>query len=174
MGMEVRLPLILNQALYNDPKEAYHFTTTNTTVWSSFDEGVDAKASASYWLYGDGGCLVMVSWYVGIWLQGIGDVVPNDGRGLTGEVIGTTTISNVAFDVHLIVPASSAYRTYLFVAQEDQTSFSGDLLEFLEWPRNNDGISTLGCVWGVQAGADVYGGDGGFETKTYRLEQNLV
>jgi len=117
----------------------------------------------------------MVSWYLSIWLQKVGDVVPNDGYGNTGEVIDTATISGVTFDIHKVSPnMGSARLTYVFVAQEDQTSFSGDLLEFLKWPGENDG-RPLNCVWGVQAGADVYSGkDAQFTTKRYSLEQNLV
>lgn len=145
-----------------------------TKTLASFDEGIDIKAAACYFIHGDRNGLPLSSWIVSIWLRNVGNLLPSDNQGSTGEVIGTATLSGITFDIHRIIGSSGSVRTFLFAAQEDQTSFSGDLVEFLEYANENHGAG-LDRIRGVQAGADVYGGkDAVFTTKKYSLKQVLV
>lgn len=133
------------------------------------------KASVNYYLGGAAGCLFSPSWQASIWLGTFGeDLVPNDSSGKTGTLIASTQIAGVDFDVYRIVdPIGFATIMWIFQAKKNQTSFSGDILEFLRWLQDND-KARIGCVWDVQAGAEVYGAEGGtFATIRYNGKQIL-
>jgi hypothetical protein len=139
-------------------------------------DGTDVKASVNYILNGNSHCINdFPTWTMSIWIGTFGDLEPNDGTGKTGELFDTADIAGVAFDVYRINdPAGWPIVMWLFQAQENQTSFTGDIVEFLKWVKENDQIA-LGCLWGVAAGAEIYGGTGGtFATSEFSAKQILA
>jgi hypothetical protein len=127
-----------------------------------------------YLLGGDRGCLSGLTWTISIWLGTYGDLEPNDGAGKTGELIATTEIAGIAFDViYINDPLGSAFNMWVFQAQENQGSFDGDIMDFIRWTAENDGAQ-IGCLWSVQGGLDIYGGTGSTFTTTQFSAKQLL
>ena len=115
----------------------------------------------------------MLSWVISIWLATYGDLHPNDGNGVAGVLIDTATIAGHGFDIYRV--PSQFHSMYIFQAQENLSSFEGDLTEFVRWPRENlSNASQVSCVWEVQGGTEIWGGkDAKFTSKNYKVEQNV-
>jgi hypothetical protein len=140
------------------------------------NKGNALKANVNYYLSGSGlGCPSTPSWAMSIWLGSFGDLAASDGAGKAGLLIGTTNIARVAFDVYRISdPIGFPVVMWVFQAQENQESFEGDILDFLNWTVENDN-GNIGCVWQLQAGADIYGGTGAtFTTSRFSGKQILA
>lgn len=138
-------------------------------------DGTDVKASVNYILNGNSDCINdFPTWSMSIWLGTFGDLEPNDGTGKTGALVDVADIAGVGFDVYKITdPVGWPTVMWVFQAHENQTSFTGDIVEFLKWVEENYQVA-LGCLWGVAAGADIYGGTGGtFTTSEFSAKQSL-
>ncbi|KAL2203536.1 concanavalin A-like lectin/glucanase [Sarocladium strictum] len=85
-----------------------------------------------------------------IWLGTYGGLKP------LGSKFATARLSNVNFDI--FTDESSPTRTHTFVAKSTQTSFKGDLLDFLDWTVDHLGVGTSWYIYTIRAGTNAYQG----------------
>ena len=147
---------------------------TITKDHHSIKETADLKANVNYNIGGNQGCLWDLSWTISISLGSFGIDHVIDDKGQAGELIGDAIIAGVAFDVYRVNrPTGAPFIAWIFQARETQTSFEGDLVDFLQWPVDNQN-ARIGCISSLQAGLDIYGGSEGlFTTEKYSLKQIL-
>jgi xyloglucan-specific endo-beta-1,4-glucanase len=98
-----------------------------------------------------------------VWLAALGGAGPISS---TGSAIATPTIGGVTFKLYSGPNGSTT--VYSFVAESEQTSFSGDLREFLTYLINSEGFSSSQYLLSVQAGTESFTGMSEFNIKKCR------
>jgi glycosyl hydrolase family 12/cellulose binding protein with CBM1 domain len=115
-------------------------------------------------------CQLTKDWNVQVWLGKLGAIAPLSS---TGHPFTATTIRGVAFDVYKA--ELSGIKTYTFVATSPQPTFSGDLLQFVQWLVDSHGLTSSICDQSISAGTDIFAGTGTtLDTTSYRVEQYII
>ena len=91
-----------------------------------------------------------------VWLGDFGGVSPLSNNGYPPTPTATPTIGNIAFN--LIVGTNGATTVYSFVAQQNATSYSGDLLAFYKYLETNQNLPSTDYLQVIQAGSEVFTG----------------
>jgi xyloglucan-specific endo-beta-1,4-glucanase len=98
-----------------------------------------------------------------VWLAALGGAGPISS---TGSAIATPTIGGVTFKLYSGPNGSTT--VYSFVAESEQTSFSGDLRGFFTYLINSEGFSSSQYLLSVQAGTEAFTGMSEFNIKKCR------
>ncbi|RLN91618.1 hypothetical protein BBJ28_00010787 [Nothophytophthora sp. Chile5] len=88
-----------------------------------------------------------------IWLAALGGAGPISS---TGSAVATTTIGSVEFSLYS--GANGDTTVYSFVASDETTSFSGDLMDFFNYLTENEGMSTSQYLTTVECGTEPFTG----------------
>ncbi|KFZ19684.1 hypothetical protein V501_00564 [Pseudogymnoascus sp. VKM F-4519 (FW-2642)] len=90
-----------------------------------------------------------------IWLGALGGAGPISS---TGSPIATAWIANTSWT--LFKGVNSSWTVFSFVAQSQQTSFNGDVLDFFKYLIQNQGMPSSQYLSGVAAGTEPFSGSG--------------
>lgn len=88
-----------------------------------------------------------------IWLAALGGAGPISS---TGSAVATVTIGGVTWKLYSGPNGSTT--VYSFVASSEQTNFSGDLIDFLQYLEKNEGFSSSQYLLTIQAGTEPFTG----------------
>lgn len=88
-----------------------------------------------------------------VWLAALGGAGPISS---TGSAVATPTIGGVKWN--LFSGPNGATTVYSFVAQSEQESFSGDLMNFFSYLESNKGFSKSQYLTSVGAGTEPFTG----------------
>lgn len=88
-----------------------------------------------------------------VWLAAIGGAGPISS---TGSAIATVTINDVSFKLYS--GPNGDTTVYSFVAVDEATDFSGDLLDFFTYLIDNEGFSNSQFITTLEAGTEPFTG----------------
>lgn len=88
-----------------------------------------------------------------VWLAALGGAGPISS---TGSPVATTTINDVSFELYS--GPNGDTTVYSFVAVDEATDFSGDLLDFFTYLVDNEGFSTSQFITTLEAGTEPFTG----------------
>jgi xyloglucan-specific endo-beta-1,4-glucanase len=98
-----------------------------------------------------------------IWLDALGGAVP---LSTTGKPIATATLLGKKWEIWK--GTNSARTVFTFVAKSAVTSFSGDLMEFIYYLIDNNGVSKSQIIRSIGAGTEAFTGSNAvFTTSQY-------
>lgn len=100
-----------------------------------------------------------------IWLAALGGAGP---LSESGSTIATPDIGGVTWDLYS--GPNGDTTVYSFVASSEQTSFSGDLIDFFNYLVDYEGLSSSQYLLSIQAGTEAFtGSDAVLDTTTYSV-----
>lgn len=103
-----------------------------------------------------------------IWLAALGGAGPISS---TGSPIATVWIANTSWA--LFKGVNSSWTVFSFVAQSQQTSFNGDVLDFFKYLIQNQGMPSSQYLSGIGAGTEPFSGSSAQLTTTkYVISMN--
>ncbi|RDW70603.1 putative endoglucanase [Aspergillus mulundensis] len=151
---------------------AYQFTSTQLSSLSSIPSTwewsystTDIVADVAYDLFtsssagGDSENEIM------IWLAALGGAGPISS---TGSSIASVTLGGVTWDLYS--GPNGSMQVYSFVASSTTESFSADLMDFINYLVENQGLSTSQYLTNVQAGTEPFtGSDATFTVSSYSV-----
>ncbi|KAL4907289.1 xyloglucan-specific endo-beta-1,4-glucanase A [Aspergillus multicolor] len=151
---------------------AYQFTSTQLSSLSSIPStwewsysNTDIVADVAYDLFtsssagGDSENEIM------IWLAALGGAGPISS---TGSSIASVTLGGVTWDLYS--GPNGSMQVYSFVASSTTENFSADLMDFINYLVENQGLSTSQYLTNVQAGTEPFtGSDATFTTSSYSV-----
>ena len=88
-----------------------------------------------------------------VWLAAIGGAGPISS---SGSAIATPSIGGVTWK--LFSGPNGSTTVYSFVAESEQTNFSGDLLNFFKYLESNEGFSSSQYLTSIGAGTEPFTG----------------
>lgn len=128
----------------------HSYSTTNIIANVAYDLFLSSTANGSE------------EYEIMVWLGALGGAGPISS---TGSAIATVPINGVSWD--LWVGPNGDMTVYSFVAPSSVTSFSGDLLEFLTYLEDKQGLSSSLYLLKVQAGTEPFSGTADFTVSSY-------
>lgn len=100
-----------------------------------------------------------------IWLAALGGAGPISS---TGSTIATPTIGGVTWKLYS--GPNGDTTVYSFVAESEQTNFSGDIKEFYTYLVDSEGFSSSQYLNSIQAGTEAFTGSSAvFKTTAYTV-----
>ncbi|RYP70886.1 hypothetical protein DL771_005136 [Monosporascus sp. 5C6A] len=103
-----------------------------------------------------------------IWLGSLGGAGPISE---TGSTIATPAVSGVTWDLYY--GSHSQMKVYSFVARSNQKRFDGDLMDFVNYLVDSQGLSTSQYLQSAGAGTEPFlGSNAKFTTSAYSLTVN--
>ncbi|KAK7744994.1 hypothetical protein SLS53_003228 [Cytospora paraplurivora] len=135
----------------------------STWKWSYTGSDIVADVSYDLWLAPTSGGTN--AYEIMVWLAALGGAGPISS---TGSAVGTTTIGGHSFELYS--GPNGDTTVYSFVATDTVESFSGDVLDFLSYLVDNEGVSDSYYITSLQAGTEPFtGSDAVFSTSAYSL-----
>ena len=122
----------------------------------------------SYDAYFGNGPTSQASYEVMIWLATLGGAFP---MSYTNEAIATLTIAGTSFHLYKGPHGGHGASTiFTFVADSDQSSYSGNLLDFFYYLADNEGVSSGLYLQSIGAGMEAFTGSNvHFQTSAYTM-----
>lgn len=96
-----------------------------------------------------------------IWVGSLGGAGPISESGST---IATPTVGGSTWDLYS--GTNGQMKVYSFVAQENQNSYSGDLIEFVKFLQNNQDLSADQFLQSLGGGTEPFVGNNAVLTST--------
>jgi xyloglucan-specific endo-beta-1,4-glucanase len=133
--------------------------------------GSNIVGDISYDVYFGDAATGQASYEVMIWLATLGGAFP---MSYTNEAIATFTIAGTSFHLYKGPHGGHGASTiFTFVADSEQSSYSGNLLEFIYYLVENEGVSPNLHLQSVGAGMEAFtGSDVKFQTSSYAMSIN--
>ncbi|KPM45595.1 hypothetical protein AK830_g867 [Neonectria ditissima] len=136
--------------------------TSIPSQWSWTYTGDDIVANVAYDLFTsstDGGDY---EYEFMIWLDALGGAGPISA---TGSAIATVTLADSEWVLYQ--GKNSQMTVFSFVASETVSSFCGDLMDFVDYLIDNQGVSESQIIQSVGAGTEPFSGSGAVFTTTH-------
>lgn len=121
------------------------------TTWDYSYTGTSIDADVAYDMFLSSSASGSDEYEVMIWLAALGGAGPISS---TGSATASPTIAGVTWNLY--DGYNGAMHVYSFVASSEQTSFSGDILDFYKWLESNEGLSSSEYLLSVQAGTEPF------------------
>ncbi|KAH9206192.1 concanavalin A-like lectin/glucanase domain-containing protein [Leptodontidium sp. 2 PMI_412] len=135
------------------------------TTWKWSYTGTDIVADVSYDFFTSSSATGKNEFEIMVWLTALGGAGPISS---TGSSVGTTTIAGTTFDLY--TGPNGDTTVYSFVATEQATDFSGDLLDFFTYLETNEGFSSSQYITTLEAGTEPFTGtDAVFTVSAYSV-----
>ncbi|KAH8702461.1 endoglucanase [Talaromyces proteolyticus] len=141
---------------------AYSFTSKEIsaissipTTWDWSYTGSSIVADVAYDLFTSSSASGSAEYEIMIWLAALGGAGPISS---SGSPITSPTIGGVTWNLYS--GPNGATTVYSFVATSQQTNFSGDIHNFLEYLVENEGLSSSQYLLSIQAGTEPFTGSG--------------
>lgn len=131
------------------------------TVWDWSYTGTSIVADVSYDMFTSATSGGSNAYEIMVWLAALGGAGPISS---TGSPIATPTVGSTTFKLYS--GPNGDTTVYSFVAESETTSFSGDLMDFLNYLVNNEGLSSSQYLTSVGAGTEPFTGSGATLTVT--------
>jgi xyloglucan-specific endo-beta-1,4-glucanase len=137
---------------------------TNADAINSYT-GSDIVADVSYDMFTSSSADGSDEYEIMVWVAALGGAGPISSSGST---IATPTIGDVTWDLYS--GPNGDTTVYSFVASSEQTSFSGDLLDFFDYLEEYEGFSSSQYLLSIQAGTEPFtGSDAELYTTAYSV-----
>ncbi|KAI3397579.1 hypothetical protein diail_10551 [Diaporthe ilicicola] len=131
--------------------------------WTYSNTDIVADVSYDLWLAPTSGGTN--SYEIMVWLAAFGNAGPISS---TGSAIATPTIGSNTFKLYS--GPNGDTTVYSFVADSTIASFSGDMMDFLNYLVKNEGVSDSNYITSLQAGTEPFtGSETVFKTTAYSL-----
>ncbi|KAL4928568.1 putative endoglucanase [Aspergillus undulatus] len=152
---------------------AYQFTATQLssvssipTTWEwEYTTGSDVVANVAYDLFTTSSVGGDSEFEIMIWLAALGGAGPISS---TGSSIASVTLGGVSWN--LWYGLNGNMEVYSFVASSTTQSFSADLIDFVNYLVDSQGLSSSQYLTHVQAGTEPFvGTDASFAVSTYSV-----
>ncbi|KAH8878990.1 concanavalin A-like lectin/glucanase [Thozetella sp. PMI_491] len=136
------------------------------TTWKWSYTGTSVVADVAYDLFTSNSCGSTTAAYeIMIWLDALGGAGPISS---TGSTIATPTIDGVSWKLYK--GPNGSMTVFSFVASTAQTSFSGNLHDFLAYLTSNQGLPSSQCLYSLGAGTEPFTGSNAvFTTSAYSV-----
>ncbi|KAI9371513.1 concanavalin A-like lectin/glucanase domain-containing protein [Aspergillus egyptiacus] len=153
---------------------AYQFTATQLSSLSSipttwqweYTSGNNMVANVAYDLFTTSSPGGSSEYEIMIWLAALGGAGPISS---TGSPIASVTLGGVSWN--LWYGLNGDMRVYSFVASSTTRDFSTDLVDFINYLEDSQGLSSTQYLTHVQAGTEPFvGSDATFVTASYSVE----
>jgi xyloglucan-specific endo-beta-1,4-glucanase len=131
------------------------------TTWKYSYTGSSIVADVAYDLFSSSSSSGSSEYEVMIWLAALGGAGPISS---TGSTIATPTIDGVSWKLY--DGYNGAMHVYSFVASSQVTSFSGDIMDFINWLSTNEGYPKSQYLTSIGAGTEPFTGSGAKLTTT--------
>lgn len=115
--------------------------------------GTDIVADVAYDLFTSSSASGSAQYEIMVWLAALGGAGPISSSGST---IATPTIGGVEFKLYS--GPNGDTTVYSFVASSEQTSYSGDLINFFKYLEEYEGLSSSQYLLSIQAGTEPFTG----------------
>lgn len=102
-----------------------------------------------------------------IWLAAIGGAGPISS---TGSPIATVNIAGATWKLYEGV--NTSWKVFSFVAENNQTQFNADLLDFFKYLIQNQAYPSTQYVGAIAAGTEPFDGSGQLTTGEYMISVN--
>lgn len=123
---------------------------------STSQSGSSVVADVAYDIFTGTSSSASPSYEIMIWLAALGGAGPISS---TGSAVATPTINGVKWN--LFSGPNGAMTVYSFVAQSQQTAFTGDLNLFFTYLESNYGLSKSQVMQTIGAGTEPFTGSSG-------------
>ncbi|KAL2840267.1 concanavalin A-like lectin/glucanase domain-containing protein [Aspergillus pseudodeflectus] len=152
---------------------AYQFTATQLSALSSipttwewqYTTGSGVVANVAYDLFTTSSPGGSSEYEIMIWLAALGGAGPISS---TGSSIASVTLGGVSWN--LWYGWNGNMQVYSFVASSTTESFSADLVDFISYLENSQGLSSSQYLTHVQAGTEPFvGSNANFVTSSYSV-----
>ncbi|KAL3454505.1 concanavalin A-like lectin/glucanase domain-containing protein [Aspergillus insuetus] len=152
---------------------AYQFTATQLSALSSipttwewqYTTGSGVVANVAYDLFTTSSPGGSSEYEIMIWLAALGGAGPISS---TGSSIASVTLGGVSWN--LWYGWNGNMQVYSFVASSTTESFSADLVDFISYLENSQGLSSSQYLTHVQAGTEPFvGSNANFVTSAYSV-----
>jgi len=141
-----------NAAIQDIGKELSSITTIPTTWdWSYAGSNLVADVSYDTWLAPT--AAGTNDYEIMIWLAALGGAGPISA---TGTTVATPTIGSATWK--LFSGTNGATKVFSFVAETEQTAFTGDLMEFYTYLIDNQGVPKTHFLTSIGAGTEPFTG----------------
>ncbi|KUJ17766.1 concanavalin A-like lectin/glucanase [Mollisia scopiformis] len=122
-------------------------------VWKWSYTGTSLVADVSWDMFTSSTATGSNEFEIMVWLAALGGAGPISS---TGSAIATMTINDVSFELYS--GPNGDTTVYSFVAVDEATDFSGDLLDFFNYLVDNEGFSTSQFITTLEAGTEPFTG----------------
>jgi len=140
-----------NAQIFNLGKELSSITTIPTT-WDWIFTGTNIVADVSYDTFLAPSASGTVDYEVMIWLAAIGGAGPISSTGSTPAA--TVTIGSATWN--LFKGPNGSTTVFSFVAETEQTNFTGDLMLFYTYLINNQGVPKTHFLTSIGSGTEPF------------------
>ncbi|RDW79394.1 hypothetical protein BP6252_04032 [Coleophoma cylindrospora] len=123
------------------------------TVWDWSYTGTSIVADVSYDLFTSSSATGSNEYEIMIWLAALGGAGPISS---TGSTVATPTINGATWKLYS--GPNGDTTVYSFVAETEQTSFSGDIMDFMNYLIQNEGLSDTQYITSIGAGTEPFTG----------------
>ncbi|RDW91789.1 hypothetical protein BP5796_01183 [Coleophoma crateriformis] len=123
------------------------------TVWDWSYTGTSIVADVSYDLFTSSTATGSNEYEIMIWLAALGGAGPISS---TGSTVATPTINGATWELYS--GPNGDTTVYSFVAATEQTSFSGDIMDFMNYLIQNEGLSDTQYITSIGAGTEPFTG----------------
>lgn len=123
------------------------------TIWSWSYTGTDIVADVSYDLFTSSSADGSDEYEIMIWLDAIGGAGPISS---TGNTVDTPTLAGTTWDLYS--GPNGATTVFSFVAASAVEDFSGDLMDFLNYLIENQGLASSQYLLSIGAGSEPFTG----------------
>ncbi len=135
------------------------------TIENRYDAGSDVVANVAYDLFTSSSAGGDSEYEIMIWLAALGGAGPISS---SGSSIASVTLGGVSWD--LWSGPNGNMQVYSFVASSTTESFSADLIDFINYLVENQGLSNSQYLTEVQAGTEPFvGTDATLTVSTYSV-----
>jgi len=139
--------------------------TSIPTTWDWSYSGSSIVADVSYDMFTAASASGSSEYEIMIWLAALGGAGPISS---TGSPVSTPTIGGVVWKLYS--GPNGATTVYSFVAESEQTSFSGDLKAFFTYLESSEGYSSSQYLTSIGAGTEPFTGtDAVLTTSAYKI-----
>lgn len=130
--------------------------------------GSNVIGDISYDMFLGNAATGQASYEVMIWLAKLGSAFP---MSYTANAIATLTIADTGFQLYEGGHGGHGASTiFTFVADSEQSSYSGDLLAFFDYLVDHEGVSSSLYLQTIGAGMEAFAGANvNFQTSAYTL-----
>ncbi|KAH8680751.1 concanavalin A-like lectin/glucanase domain-containing protein [Xylariales sp. PMI_506] len=137
--------------------------TSIASTWDWSYTGTSIVADVAFDLFTGDTATGDSSYEIMIWLAALGGAGPISS---TGSTIATPTLADTTWDLYS--GPNGDTTVYSFVASSEVTSFDGDIMDFLSYLIDNEGLSDSQYLQYVGAGTEAFTGtDAVFTTTSY-------
>ncbi|KAI0479476.1 family 12 glycosyl hydrolase [Xylariaceae sp. FL0804] len=135
--------------------------STIPSTWDWSYSGSDIVADVAYDLFTSSSASGSDEYEIMIWLAALGGAGPISS---TGSPVATPTLAGASWDLY--AGYNGDVEVFSFVAAAEQTAFSGDLMDFLDYLTANEGLSTSQYLLSLGAGTEPFTGSDAVLTTT--------